>query len=412
MSNRKNNVDRSDRGLGFQPDRIAAEEPGWKPESPSDRSHQPDGQASGGPSSLASASVWCDRSAISSALLTLFVFAVDASLPLGVASAVPYSFAVLLATRASPRWFGPALAVLCCVLTVGKMFVFTEHGTTEHWKVVANRSLAVFAIGLTTYLGAKRRRADERRQAAEEQTRIHLADLAHLNRLNTAGQLAAALAHELNQPLAAVSLQAEIASRLLAGTAPEEVRTALHEITEQSQRAAAIVRSLREFMRKVEPQRNAVDLEDVIHTVVHLSSLAAQRSGIALRTQLCERPAVWSGDRIQLEQVLLNLVQNAFDAIAEAGATDGRVDLCTVRQADWITISVRDNGIGLPKARDRIFEPFFSTKSQGMGLGLAISQSIVAAYGGQLTVLPNSERGATFAVTLRLARCSEPERLP
>ncbi len=346
------------------------------------------------------------RSALFALLLVATVFAIDLWLPLGVASAVPYTFAVLLALKARWRTFPVQVAVLCCVLTVAKMFLSPERGSTELWKVYANRGLAVFSITVTTFLGLQRRRSDEERQHAEEQTRLHLADLAHMGRLKTAGELATGLAHELNQPLTAISLQADVATSLAQNRAPLDdlgLRTALQEVSEQSQRAAAIVRALRGMVQKAEPKRAPVNLNDIVREVVRLTDSQAERAGVALHVHLADVVPSVLGDRIQLGQVLFNLLQNAIDATAEvrAGAVQVRT---TLEHGKCVTISVCDNGEGLtPSDLERVFERFYSTKPTGMGMGLAISRSIVEAHGGRLWADTNPPRGAVFTLSLPLA---------
>lgn len=344
-------------------------------------------------------------------LLLCLVFVVDAILPLGVASAVPYTFAVLLALKARSRQFGVWIAVVCCVLTFAKMGLFPDRGTTELWKVITNRCLAVFAISTSALLGVQRRRADERRQQAEAQMRLHLSDLAHLGRLKTAGQLATSLAHELNQPLAAVSLQSEIATQLVQqnGALPRDaLLSALEEITEQSQRAGAIVRSLREQVRKPEPLRSTVAINDVVHDAIRLIEPQAERAGVTLQSKLAEHLPPVLGDSIQLEQVLLNLIQNAIEAVTAAAAGPGHVQVETCNgDATQITVRVKDTGVGLaPDEAEQVFERFHSSKPHGMGMGLAISRSIVEAHGGRLWGSPNPERGATFTLTLPIFRSS------
>src|SRR5262245_48804959 len=183
--------------------------------------------------------------------LVAVVFAVDLCLPLGVAAAVPYTFAVLLALSAKPGWVGPVVAAVCMVLTVAKMEIVPERGTTEMWKVIVNRCLALFAIGMTTLLGILRRRAEAKIRARE-------ADLARMGRLATAGELATLLAHELNQPLAAVCLQADVAAHLIEKNDRPELKSALLEVSEQSRRASEIVRALRRTVWKGEPERGPV----------------------------------------------------------------------------------------------------------------------------------------------------------
>lgn len=350
-----------------------------------------------------------ERAVLLAWLLVGLVFVIDLSLPLGVASGVLYTFAVLLALNAKSRRFAPIVAVACCVLTVGKLFLFPDRGTTELWKVLTNRGLALFAIGMTAFLGMKRRTADEERRAAEEKTREHLADLAHVGRLKTAGQLAATLAHELNQPLAAISLQAEVAEQLSrdgAASRRDGLQSALREIAEQSQRASAIIRTLRGLVVKSEPQRVELVANEIVREVARLIESAARRAGVSIDARLADDLPPVLGDRIQLEQVLLNLVQNALESIAEADGGSHRIELKTcLSEPGNILVSVRDTGSGWkPEDSVRLFERFHSTKPQGMGMGLAISRSIVEAHGGHLWGSLNADRGATFSFTVSVAR--------
>ena len=351
-----------------------------------------------------------DHAVAFSVLLVSLVFVVDAILPLGVASAVPYTFAVLLALKARSPRFGVSVAVVCCVLTFAKMGLFPERGTTELWKVITNRLLAVFAVGTAAMLGVQRRRAEDQRQQAEAQMRLHLADLAHLGRLKTAGHLATSLAHELNQPLAAVSLQSEIASQLVQqdGAVPREaLLSALREITEQSQRAGVIVRSLREQVRKPEPLRATLVFNDVVLAAVRLIEPQAERAGVTINSKLAEPLPLILGDSIQLEQVLLNLMQNAVEAVTADESGPRVVQVETRCDAQQITISVSDTGVGFAHDEaEHLFERFHSTKPHGMGMGLAICRSIVEDHGGRLWGSPNPDRGATFTWTLPVFRGS------
>lgn len=324
--------------------------------------------------------------------LVALVFAVDLCLPLGVASAVPYTFAVLLALRAKPGWLGPGVAVLCMVLTVAKMGIVSERGNTEMWKVVANRGLALFAIGMTTLLGLMRRRA-------EAQIRQHEAVLARISRAAVAGELAALLAHELNQPLAAVCLQADLAVHLATESAPDELKAALEEVAEQSRRAAEIVRSLRRTVRQADSERGPVDLNNVVRDVVRLLDWRARRAGAGVSLDLAPEPLPPTyGDRVQLEQVLVNLLQNAIEAV-EAVTGPRQVTIRTERAAGAVAVRVRDTGPGIGDPA-KVFERFYTTKPDGMGLGLAISRSIVQAHGGELTAAPPPEGGAEFTCVL------------
>jgi C4-dicarboxylate-specific signal transduction histidine kinase len=327
--------------------------------------------------------------------LVATVFVIDLCLPLGVAAAVPYTFAVLVALGAKPGWFGPVVAALCMVLTVAKMEIVPERGNTEMWKVIVNRCLALFAIGMTTLLGLLRRRA-------EELNRQHEADMARMARLAVAGELATVLAHELNQPLAAVCLQADIAELLARDADSPELTAALGEVSEQSRRAAEIVRSIRRTVRRAEPERETIDLNETVQVVVRLLDWKARRAGVTVHTRLADGLPQTHGDRVQLEQVVFNLLQNAIEAIVARGDGPRTVLLETLTTAETVCISVRDTGIGLPDA-ERVFERFYTTKPDGMGLGLAISRSAAEVHGGSLTAKAVAG-GAKFTLLLPVYR--------
>jgi C4-dicarboxylate-specific signal transduction histidine kinase len=323
--------------------------------------------------------------------LVAAVFAFDLSLPLGVAAAVPYTFAVLVALGAKPPWFGPAVAALCAVLTVGKMGLVPERGNTEMWKVVANRGLALFAVGMTTLLGVLRRRAEQR-------LRQHEAELARMARLAVAGELATVLAHELNQPLAAVCLQADIAAHLAADSGSPDLRAALAEVAEQSRRAAEIVRSIRRTVRPPDAGRGPVDLNDAARVAARLLDWKARRAGVAVQARLADPLPPTYGDRIQLEQVVFNLLQNAIEAVAARGDGPRTVAIETAAAGGAVTVRVTDTGVGLADP-ERVFERFYTTKPDGMGLGLAIGRSAAEAHGGTLTARPLAG-GAEFTLSL------------
>lgn len=345
-----------------------------------------------------------NRPAALSLLLTATVFAVDLALPLGVAAAVPYTFAVLLALRSPAGWFAPAVAGLCMSLTVAKMGLVPERGTTELWKVVVNRFLALFAIGMTTFLGLRRRQAEAERAAAEERVREHLADLARMGRITTAGQLATGVAHELNQPLAAIGLQSEVAAALAArGAAAEELTPVLVEIAEQAQRAGEIVRGLRRLVRREEPAPSPVNLADVVRTVARLVDDTARRAGVDVRVDVAAVPDVL-GERVQLEQVVYNLLLNAVEATATANGPRVVTVTTAADVPDGVTVTVRDTGPGLALGDEsRVFERFFTTKPGGIGMGLAISRAIVEAHGGRIAATTTAG-GAVFAFTLPTAK--------
>ena len=327
--------------------------------------------------------------------LVAVVFVIDLCLPLGVAAAVPYTFAVLIALGAKPGWVGPVVAALCVVLTVAKMEIVPERGNTEMWKVIVNRCLALFAIGMTTLLGLLRRRA-------EETIRQHEADLARMGRLAVAGELATVLAHELNQPLAAVCLQADVAAHLAREDASPELRAALGEVAEQSRRAAEIVKTIRRTVCRTEPERGPVDLNEAVRVVARLLDWKSRRAGVAVQLRFAEPPPTTHGDRVQLGQVIFNLLQNAIEAIVARGDGPRTVRLETALAGDAVVVRVRDTGVGLADP-ERVFERFHTTKPDGMGLGLALSRSIAEAHDGRLSA-KGIDGGAEFTLELPALR--------
>ena len=333
--------------------------------------------------------------------LVAIVFSVDLCLPLGVASAVPYTFAVLLALAARPHWLGAAVAVLCCVLTLLKMMIVDERGNTELWKVIANRCLAIFAISMTALLGILRRRAEER-------LRAHQANLAHMGRLTMLGQVAAGLAHELNQPLAAISLHADLAKHMAGQTTSDpKLLTTLEDIANQAARAGEIVRSIRRMARKSDHRHEAIVVNDIALRAVRSLEWFAWQSGVTLQLDLTVADSTVLGDGTLIEQVIFNLMQNGIEALANSPMIGPRlVTLSTLANPDTIIVTVRDTGPGVTMP-NMLFERFHTTKADGLGLGLAISRSIVEAHGGIMTCQPTKEGGAVFSFTLPLHDRSE-----
>ncbi|TXT37579.1 MAG: sensor histidine kinase with ATP-binding region [Planctomycetota bacterium] len=347
------------------------------------------------------------RTRIGVAILAAIVFVVDVFLPLGVASGVLHVGVVLVALRSSSERLVIGTAVACSLLTLLDMPLSPGPGSTEWWKVIVNRGLSVFVIWVTAILGR------QRNLAAEAQRR-HLTELAHLGRVKTAECLAGALAHELNQPLAAMALQADIARQRLADVAnPEELDAALREIAGQSHRASDIVKALRNFLRRTESDRQVVDLRELIDGSLRLIQSAAKSANVELRSQSLAQPVRVRVDRVQIEQVLLNLLQNAIDALAVIPESQRQVTIASHQSLPAeVRVEVSDTGPGIAsELAQKLFDPFCSSKSHGLGMGLAISRSIIEAHGGRLWLLSaeepslsNSPRaGTTFAFTLPLA---------
>jgi PAS domain S-box-containing protein len=243
------------------------------------------------------------------------------------------------------------------------------------------------------------------RQRAEERAREHQEQLAHVLRVSTMGEMAAELAHELNQPLGAiVNFANGTLVRLRARGIEPEIERAVTQIAAEGMRAGEIIRGIREFVRQGAARREPADVNHLVRHAAHLLEAEARGHGIPLRLALdAALPAV-EVDRIQVEQVVLNLLRNAIDAIIGARRGDDEVLVRTYRNgAGAIEVAVRDTGVGLPAENAaRIFDAFFTTKHGGLGMGLSISRSIVEAHGGRLWAADNRDRGMTFTFSLPL----------
>jgi len=241
------------------------------------------------------------------------------------------------------------------------------------------------------------------RKHAEEALRQAQADLAHVSRVTTMGELTASLAHEVNQPITAAVTDANACLRWLTRDAPdvEEARAAAARIVKDAMRAADIVSRIRLLFQKSTPPRELVDLNEVIREMVVLLRGEATRYAISIRTELALDPPLVMGDRVQLQQVVMNLLMNGTDAMKEV---EGPRELAITSQPadkEECLVSVIDTGVGLPAQQaDQIFNAFFTTKPHGTGMGLSISRSIVESHGGRLWAATNAPRGASFYFTL------------
>ena len=243
-----------------------------------------------------------------------------------------------------------------------------------------------------------------RRKLMETELQRQREDLAHVTRVSLMGELTASLAHELNQPLTAILSNAQAAQRFLMNPAfnLDEVREILKDIVDDNNRAAEIIRKIRALVRKEQLTLARLDLPAVIRDVLSLVHSDADLRNVQVDYQPGDGVPSVRGDRIQLQQVLLNLLLNAFDAMKECRTDERRVSVRVhCDDAGLVEVSVRDGGIGLTHDKlGRIFEPFFTTKKEGLGMGLSISRSIVEAHGGHLWAENNPDRGATFHLVL------------
>jgi PAS domain S-box-containing protein len=239
----------------------------------------------------------------------------------------------------------------------------------------------------------------ERKHAEEGRDRLRQleADLAHINRVSVMGEMAASLAHEIKQPISAATTNAQISLWLLERDQLEiqELREAISAVMQSVKRAADIIDHVRSLSKKGTQDRVLVDLNQVIREIEPLLEYESRPSSVAIRLNLSEHVPQVSGDRVQLQQVVMNLMLNAIEAMKNSGGE--LVVSSELTDSGQVLISLSDTGVGLPENKeDRIFEAFFSTKPQGTGMGLAISRSIVESHGGRLWAKGNPERGATF----------------
>ncbi|HEY5705858.1 MAG TPA: ATP-binding protein [Terrimicrobiaceae bacterium] len=242
------------------------------------------------------------------------------------------------------------------------------------------------------------------RRLAEQEVQERRAELTHLSRVAMLGELSGSLAHELNQPLTAILSNAQAAQRFLARPQINraELEEILSDIVDADQHAGEVIRSLRLLLKKGEVQRQQLDANEVVQEVLNLVRSDLLNHRVAAETELAPDLPTVRGDRVQLQQVMLNLVMNACDAMAGSDVAGRRLCVSTNWIADeGVRVSVRDHGLGIPtELLERVFEPFFTTKPQGLGLGLAVCRSILLAHDGELSAENHPSGGAVFRFTL------------
>jgi C4-dicarboxylate-specific signal transduction histidine kinase len=290
------------------------------------------------------------------------------------------------------------VAAGCMALTVLSYFL-TRTGSPHSGLI--NHLISLSAIGATTYLALK----IESAEVAAHEAR---AQLTHIARVTTLGELTASIAHEVNQPLAAVVTSANACLRWLAGQPPnlEKAKQAVERIVRDANRASDVVGRVRGLAKRAPSLREWLNINEIMLEVLVLTRREVEQNRITLQTQLSDDLPPVLGDRIQLQQVILNLIINAVEAIGAPDEGPREVLISSAKgESNGVLLTVRDSGRGLDPAKlDDIFDAFHTTKPMGMGMGLAVSRSIIEAHGGRLWAMPNEPRGAAFQFTLPTGR--------
>jgi C4-dicarboxylate-specific signal transduction histidine kinase len=324
--------------------------------------------------------------------------------------AVPGLFLVfpfLLLTTFQGRLLGATTAA-AAVATVAIWSTFTGHGPIAtfagtnifakiHYLQLYIAVVLLSVLPLAALLG-------HREKLAAQRYRDLQAELAHAGRVAAMGQLTASIAHEVNQPIAATVINAQGALRWLGCQPPEleEARQALAHIVKDGKRAGDVIGRIRDLIKRAPPRGEQLDINGAIREVIEITRGEAVKNGVLVQTELADGLPLIQGDRVQLQQVILNLIVNAIEAMS--GVRDGARKLLItsgkMEPAD-VLVAVRDSGPGFAQSTfERLFEPFYTTKPKGLGLGLSICRSIIELHGGRLWARANVPRGAVFQFTL------------
>ena len=352
--------------------------------------------------------------AVTIAMLTFICFRLRINL--AIVSVLFLSVVVLLAIAGGfvPSILVSTIAVMSLDYFFTKpLFSFSVYDPYDVICLVAfltTASITSILMSQRRRLAAALRESEERRRADQAEQALQQAqiELARVTRVVTLGELTASIAHEINQPLAGVVTNGQASLRWLSQDPPrlDQVRSAIERAIRDGNRASAVIGRIRALAKKTDPLREPLDINDVVQEGILLVGREVQNQGVSLRTDFaCALPPV-IGDRVQLQQVVINLMMNGVEAMAPVQDRPREILVRSEpHEAEQVLVAVRDSGIGIDSASaDRLFTPFFTTKQGGMGMGLSISRSIVAAHGGRLWVSSNPDHGATFQFTLPVSK--------
>ena len=271
------------------------------------------------------------------------------------------------------------------------------------WQLALITAVILMQAGFISILLHEHRR----RRLAEVQARQRMAELAHVNRFSTAGELTASIAHEINQPLGSILTNAETAEAILKSPAPDvaELKDIVRDILQDDRRAAEVIRRMRSLLRKAPFELNNLDLNDSAREAVEFLSTLAVARKVELTSSITPNSLPILGDHIQLQQVILNLVVNGIDAMKDKPSENRMIGIRTARIEQFAELSVSDRGPGIPGDKlKEIFEPFFTSKAEGMGMGLSIARTIIEAHDGQIWAKNRDHGGASVRVRIPLVK--------
>ena len=333
---------------------------------------------------------------IAAIVLASAIFVVDTLTDLEIAVPVFYTAVILIAVRFCSRREVIFVGIGCIALTL-LSDIFTPQTSTSAAGVI-NTAISIIAIVSTTYLVLKIEAAERTGYEARMQ-------LAHAARVTALGELTASLAHEVNQPITATVANANASLRWLSASPPnlDEARAAIERIVKDASRAGSIVDRIRALAKRAPAEKVPCDINGLILEIATLTASEIHKRRVVLRTELPSDLPKACADPVQLQQVILNLVMNALEAMEAVPEAKRALFIDSAHHpADNITVTVRDSGSGLEQSADpeKVFTPFFSTKSSGMGLGLAITRSIIENHGGCIWMEENTQNGAVFRFTL------------
>jgi len=331
----------------------------------------------------------------SAIVLAAVIFIADTVTDLEIAFPAFYTVIVLIAVRFCKKRGVVLVGVGCIALTLLSDLVTIDVPPSQAG--IINTCISLLAIAATTYLALKIEMEKEVTFEARSQ-------LAHIARVTTLGEMTATIAHEVNQPLTAVLINGNACLHWLDAEPPDlnEARKNIANIVRDANRASGIVVQVRDLTKGFPPENDWLRVNELILATTLLIDREIQRNQISMQTQLSDDEPLIQGDRVQLQQVLLNLLLNSIEALSSVSAGSRHLVIATTKKdLKSVLVSVYDSGKGFPSNDlDRLFDPFYSTKSDGMGMGLTISRSIVESHGGRIWATPNSPCGAVFQFTL------------